>query len=172
MILNNFPTDSDQHVPRKTGELLKRDLSEERGYHVDLLQVLRQLSAGALTPALQSAIAELHQRRQSITSLKVEILDRHAAERGRSGRDPTLSEIAYDFDATTQFDVQTQTQDVRRLIIQTRIAADRLGSRLSLMHQCLEEILTGKPSTKTTSYNREGRLQSLPSNRSLLTRRG
>lgn len=149
-----------------------RYLAEERGYHIDVLQLLRRLSAGAVTQMQQSDFAELQQRRSSIASLRSQLLARFQDRHGRQSAAPTLSEIAAGLQGAQRQEALSQTAEVRRLIIQTRVVADRLGNRLSLMHQCLDEVLTGRPSAKTQSYNREGRLQSLPSNRSLLTRRG
>lgn len=153
-------------APHDVEDRLVRYLANEQAYHVDLLQLLRKLGAGRMTPALQTQIDELRCRREHLSRDRDELL-RGAASHG-SG---TLSELIQLCDGRSQPVLHAQVQSVRSLIIQTRLAAEQMGRRLTLMHDCLEEILTGKPPVKSMSYDRAGRLNSSPSSRSLLTRR-
>jgi hypothetical protein len=151
---------------RDMGDRLARYLTDEHAYHADLLQLLRQFGAGRLTADHQAQIDQLRNHREHLSRGRSDLLGSAPAD-GPS----TLSELVQLCDSRSQRVLQTQIQSVRSLIIQTRIAAERLGRRFALMHDCLEEILTGKPPARSTSYDRAGRLTSSSSSRSLLTRR-
>lgn len=147
------------------GELVLRYLADEQAYHVDLLQLLRQLGAGRFTAEHQEMIDDLRGRRERLSSERTALLNRVPVD------EATFSTLIECCEASQRPQLHAQVRSVRSFIIQTRLSAERLGRRLVMLQDCLEEIMTGKPPVKSASYDRAGRLKSSPSNRSLLTRR-
>lgn len=152
-------------------DLVLRYLSCERDYHLELLQLIRQLGGNGLSSQLQPHIEALSSRRDAVSVLREELLGAFQRETGRDDHAP-ISEIILSCSEAAQPELKSHAQQVRALVIQTRMATERIGRRLTLMHDCLEEVLTGNRPSKSTSYDRAGRLRSRSSSRSLLTRRG
>ncbi len=155
----------------QVGDLALRYLSAERDYHLDLLQLLRQMSGAGLTPAMETQVDQLRVRRETVSTLRDDVLSAYQRQTGRADAN-SLSEIILACGTDAQQELGSLTQEVRALVIQTRMATERLSRRLTLMHDCLEELLTGRTPSKSTSYDRAGRLRSRPSSRSLFTQRG
>jgi hypothetical protein len=158
----------DALAPGELGDAIARYLDGEREYHAEVLDLIRQLGAGRLRPEDQPRIDELNVRRSSLLNDRNSLLSVGA---GRSGGLTTLGDLVRSLPVDRQPELLARIQEVRSLVIHTRIAAERLDRRLTMMHECLEEILTGRPPVRSTSYDGSGRLKSRPANRSLLTRR-
>jgi hypothetical protein len=160
---------SDALATGELSEAIARYLDGEREYHADVLDLIRQLASGRLRPEDQTRIDEFHSRRHA---LLIERSDLLAIEARQNGSTAALSELVRLLPADRQRPLLAGIQSVRSLVIHTRLAAERLDRRLTMMHECLDEILTGQPPIRSSSYDRSGKLKSRPSNRSLLTRRG
>jgi hypothetical protein len=152
-------------------EIVLRYLAAERDYHLDLLRLIRALSGNGLSTKINTQIDELRSRRNEVAALRDEVLTSYQRQAARDDAG-SLSDIILFCGADSRPQLHSHAQQVRALVIQTRIATERIGRRLSLMHDCLEEVLTGSPPSKSTGYDRAGRLRSRPSSRSLLMQRG